>query len=429
MTYNWGMKKYINRITDELLEKNLNAFGAVLIEGVKGCGKTTTAKKYAKSFIEFQDEEQREMLISLANDHPSELLVGDKPRLFDEWQDAPKIWGAIRKSIDDNQLIGAYILTGSSSNKVKTPHTGTLRISRMKMYPMSLYESGDSNGKISLEGLFNGSIDDRSFKSNLTFSDLKYLICRGGWPSTLQIQNKESKLMVAKSLFRQTCDVDINNISDRKRSSSTTEKILKSYSRNICTLASKKTIYQDSGIKEQTFNEYFDDLEKLNIVCDINAWNPAIRSKDAIRSLPKRNLIDPSIATAALGIKPDYFIHDYQIMGFLFESLVIRDLKVYSAKLGGQVSYYHDRYGLEADAVLHLEDGRFALIEIKLGQSEIEKGIENLNEIERLIVKHNETETQNKLRLPDLKLIITGTELGYKREDNIYIVPIGCLKD
>ena len=296
------MKKYISRITDELLEKNLSAFGGVLIEGVKGCGKTTTAKKYAKSYIEFQDEEQRDMLISLANDYPSELLVGDKPRLFDEWQDAPKIWGAIRKSIDDNQLIGAYILTGSSSNRVKTPHTGTLRISRMKMYPMSLYESGDSSGTVSLKDLFDKNIDNKSFKSYLSFNDLKYVICRGGWPSTLQIQNKESKLMVAKSLFRQTCDVDINNISDSKRSSITTEKLLKSYSRNICTLASKKTIYQDCGISENTLNEYLGDLEKLNIVCDVNAWNPAIRSKDAVRSSNKRNLIDPSIATAALGI-------------------------------------------------------------------------------------------------------------------------------
>ena len=429
MKYNQVMKKYINRITDELLEKNLSAFGGVLIEGVKGCGKTTTAKKYAKSYVEFQDEEQRALLISLAENHPSELLVGEKPRLFDEWQDAPKIWGAIRKDIDDNQLIGSYILTGSSSNKVQTPHTGTLRISRMKMYPMSLYESGDSSGIVSLKALFDKNIDNTSFKSDLTFSDLKYLICRGGWPSTLQIENKESKLMVAKSLFRQTCDVDINNISDSKRNSAITEKILRSYSRNICTLASKKTIYEDCDIYENTLNEYLEDLEKLNIVCDIKAWNPAIRSKEAIRSSNKRNLVDPSIAVAALGIKPDYFIHDYQIMGFLFESLVIRDLKVYSAKLGGQVSYYHDRYGLEADAVLHLEDGRFALIEIKLGQGDIEKGINNLNEIERLIIEHNKTETQNKLRLPDLKLIITGTELGYKREDGIYIVPIGCLKD
>lgn len=423
------MKKYINRITDEVLEKNLSAFGGVLIEGVKGCGKTTTAKKYAKSYIEFQDEEQREMLLSLANNHPSELLSGDKPRLFDEWQDAPKIWGAIRKSIDDNQLIGAYILTGSSSNRVKTPHTGTLRIARIKMYPMSLFESGDSNGSVSLNELFNNNVDIKSYKSNLTFDELKYVICRGGWPSTLQIQNKESKLLVAKSLFRQTCDVDINNISDSKKSSKTTEKILKSYSRNICTLATKKTIYEDCDITENTLNEYLEDLENLNIICDIGAWNPAIRSKDAIRSSSKRNIVDPSIATSALGIKPDYFINDYQIMGFLFESLVIRDLKVYSSKLGGQISYYHDRYGLEADAVLHLEDGRFALIEIKLGQSEIEKGANNLNEIERLIVEYNKKEKQNKLRLPDLKMIITGTELGYKREDGIYVVPIGCLKD
>lgn len=423
------MNKYIKRITDDLIEKNLRVFGGILIEGTKGCGKTTSAKQYAKSIVEFQDEENREALLSLAKDYPNELLKGERPRLFDEWQDAPKIWGAIRKSIDDEQLVGAYILTGSSSNKVKTPHTGTLRIARMKMYPMSLFESGDSNGSVSLSGLFNNNIKEDVFKSDLSFDDIKYVICRGGWPATLRVKNKEDKLLIAKSLFRQTCDVDINNISDSKRNPNTTEKILRSYSRNICTLVSKKTLYEDCGINEITFDSYKEDLEKLNIISDIEAWNPAIRSKDAIRASLKRNLIDPSIAVSALGITPDYFINDYQIMGFLFESLVIRDLKVYSSSLGGKVSYYHDRYGLEADAVLHLDDGRFALIEIKLGQSEIDKGAQNLNKIESLIKEANLKEKQNKLRLPDLKIVITGTQYGYKREDGVYVIPIGCLKD
>ena len=423
------MNQYINRITDKQIEQNLRAFGGVLIEGPRGCGKTTSAKQYAKSIVEFQDEENRESLLSLAADHPAELLKGERPRLFDEWQDAPKIWGAIRKSIDDEQLVGAYILTGSSSNKVKTPHTGTLRISRLRMYPMSLYESGESNGSVSLSDLFNGNIKENAFKSDLSFDDIKYTICRGGWPATLRVKNKEDKLLIARSLFTQTCDADIKNISEIKRSPSTTEKILRSYSRNICTLASNKTLYQDCNINEATFNSYKEDLENLNIICDINAWKPAIRSKEAIRSSAKRNLIDPSIAAAALGITPDYFVKDYQIMGYLFESLVIRDLKVYSSGLGGKVSYYHDRYGLEADAVLHLEDGRFALIEIRLGQSEIDKGAKNLNKIEGLIKEKNKTETQNKLRLPDLKIVITGTEYGYKRDDGVYVVPIGCLKD
>lgn len=423
------MNNYIKRITDKQIEQNLRVFGGILIEGPKGCGKTTSAKQYAKSVVEFQDENNRESLLSLAEDYPDELLKGEKPRLFDEWQDAPKIWGAVRKSIDDEQLVGAYILTGSSSSRVKTPHTGTLRIARTKMYPMSLYESGESNGSVSLNDLFNNNIKENVYKSDLTFDDIKYVICRGGWPATLRVKNKDDKLLIAKSLFRQTCDVDIDNISDKKRNPSTTEKILRSYSRNICTMASMKTMYQDCNINDITFNSYKEDLEKLNIICDIEAWNPAIRSKEAIRSSSKRNLVDPSIATAALGITPDYFVKDYQTMGYLFESLVIRDLKVYSSTMGGKVSYYRDRYGLEADAVLHLEDGRFALIEIKLGQSEIDKGAQNLNMIENLINEKNKTETQNKLRLPDLKIVITGTQYGYKRDDGVYVVPIGCLKD
>ena len=407
----------------------MRAFGGVLIEGVKGCGKTTTAKRCAKSVIEFQNEDERDNLLLIANNHPSDLLKGEKPILFDEWQDAPKIWGSIRKSIDDEQLIGAYLLTGSSSNKVKTPHTGTLRISRMKMYPMSLYESGDSSGEVSLIDLFNKKGNFQTCHSNLNIDDIKYLICRGGWPSTFNIENKEDKLLIAKSLFKQTCEVDINNISDKKRNSKTTEKILRSYSRNLCTLANDKTIYEDCGIASKTLNEYLVDLEKLNIVCDIGAWCPAIRSRDAIRASNKRNLVDPSIATSALGLTPEYFSKDYQTLGFLFESLCIRDLKIYSSAYDGDVSYYHDRYGLEADAVLHLNDGRFALIEIKLGQSQVDEGAKHLIEIEKLIEEHNKKEKQNRLRTPDLKIVITATEYGYIRDDGVYVIPITCLKD
>ena len=407
----------------------MRAFGGVLIEGVKGCGKTTTAKRCAKSVIEFQNEDERDNLLLIANNHPSDLLKGEKPILFDEWQDAPKIWGSIRKSIDDEQLIGAYLLTGSSSNKVKTPHTGTLRISRMKMYPMSLYESGDSSGEVSLIDLFNKKGNFQTCHSNLNIDDIKYLICRGGWPSTFNIENKEDKLLIAKSLFKQTCEVDINNISDKKRNSKITEKILRSYSRNLCTLANDKTIYEDCGIASKTLNEYLVDLEKLNIVCDIDAWCPAIRSRDAIRASNKRNLVDPSIATSALGLTPEYFSKDYQTLGFLFESLCIRDLKIYSSAYDGDVSYYHDRYGLEADAVLHLNDGRFALIEIKLGQNQVDEGAKHLIEIEKLIEEHNKKEKQNRLRTPDLKIVITATEYGYIRDDGVYVIPITCLKD
>lgn len=425
--------KYRKRIADKLLENNLKSFGGVLIEGVKGCGKTTTAKRMAKSVVEFEDEDVRDNLLEIAEVHPSDLLKGERPRLFDEWQDAPKIWGAVRKSIDDEQLIGAYILTGSSSNKVKTPHTGTLRIERMKMYPMSLYESGDSNGTVSLKELFDHPDKFTYCKSDLTIDRLKYVICRGGWPSTFNIINDEDKLRVAKSLFEQTYNVDINNIDGKNRDPERTKQILRSYSRNICTLATKKTILADvSQTREtstNTLNDYIAALEKLNIITDVEAWNPAIRSKTAIRSSEKRNLVDPSIAAAALGISPDYLSRDYQIFGFLFESLCIRDLKVYSEPLDGSVAYYHDRNDVEADAVVHLGDGRFALIEVKLGANEVDKGAKNLNTIERLIKERNEKERQNPMRLPDLKIILTGTEYGYRRQDGVFVIPLGCLKD
>ena len=424
---------YIERITDKQLRRKLNALGGVLITGPKGCGKTTTGKHFAKSIVEFQDENERENLILIANTKPSDLLIGEKPRLFDEWQDAPKIWGAIRKSIDDEQLIGAYILTGSSSQKVKTPHTGTLRISNLKMYPMSSFESKDSNGQVSLMGLFENPNAFVGCKSDLSIDDIKFLVCRGGWPRAITLKNKDAKLEIARDLFKQTCEVDISNIDNVKRNSRWAKAIMSSYARNICTLATAKTIMQDVNsnyeISKDAYYEYINALNDLCIIEDVDSWNASIRSKTAIRSSHKRNFIDPSLAAAALEITPDYFIRDYKTLGFLFESLVLRDLKVYSSAYDGHISYYNDRYGLEADAVLRLGDGRYALIEIKLGQTEVEEGAKHLNKIERLIKEYNENETQVPLRLPDLKIIITGTQYGYRREDGVYVIPIGCLKD
>ena len=424
---------YRKRIADKQLEEKLETFGGILIVGPKGCGKTTTAKYYSKSFIEFQDEENRDKYLAVAENSPSKLLIGDKPRLFDEWQDAPKIWGAVRKSIDDLQETGLYILTGSSSKKISTPHTGTMRISTMKMMPLSLYETNESNGEVSLMDLFNNPSKFDGCMSRLTIDGLINAICRGGWPSCFKIQKEQLKLNVAKDLFYQTANVDISNIDNVKRNPIWAETILKSYSRNLCTLSSIKTVYADVAanceMSERTFNEYLSALERLYIIDDIDAWCPAIRSKTVIRSGKKRNFIDPSIAVAALGLSPEYFNTDFKTLGFLFESLVIRDLKVYTSYNGGRVSYYHDRYGLESDCVLHLSDGRYALIEIKLGSREIEYGAQHLNEIEELIRKYNEEEKQCKLRLPDLKIVITGTEYGYKREDGVFVIPIGCLKD
>ncbi len=424
---------YKKRIADKILEEKLESFGGTLIVGPKGCGKTTTAKHYAKSFIEFQDEEQRDKYLSVAQHNPSKLLIGEKPRLFDEWQDAPKIWGTIRKSIDDEQKTGLYILTGSSSKNIKTPHTGTMRISTMKMLPFSLYESDESNGTVSLMELFNNPSEFEGCMSNLTIDGLIKAICRGGWPSSFKIKNDRFKLNVAKDLFYQTAHVDISNIDDIKRNPIWAETILKSYARNICTLSTDKTIFKDvianCDMSERSFNEYLSALERLYIIDDIDAWCPAIRSKTVIRAGKKKNFIDPSIAVAALGISPEYFDRDFKTLGFLFESLVIRDLKIYSSYYGGKVSYYHDRYGLEADCVLHLNDGRYALIEVKLGESEVDSAAKHLNKIEALVVEYNKEEKQCPLRLPDLKIVITGTEYGYKRDDGVLVIPIGCLKD
>jgi len=424
---------YKKRIADSLLELKLEAFGATLIVGPKGCGKTTTAKQKAKSVIEFQDENERENYLLIANTHPSDLLKGPKPILFDEWQDAPKIWGTVRKACDDSGEVGQYILTGSSSNTVKTPHTGTLRISRLKMFPMSLYESEESNGEVSLSELFDNPDSFDGCHSDMSIDDIKYAICRGGWPGSLKGSSRKAQLAIAKDLFTQTCEVDISNIDDTKRNPLLARTILKSYARNICTLAETKTIIGDvvSNIEltKPTYYDYIAALEKLMIIEDVDAWCPAIRSKTVIRASKKRNLIDPSIAVAAMGLSPEYFDRDYKTFGFLFESLCIRDFKIYSSAQDGYMSYYRDRYGLEADGVLHLDDGRYALIEFKLGQSEVEEGAKHLCKIESLVKEFNKKEKQCPLRLPDLKLVITGTQYGYRRDDGVFVIPIGCLKD
>ena len=324
---------------------------------------------------------------------------------------------------------GIYILTGSSSNDIFKPHTGTLRISQLKMYPMSLFESEESNGTVSLLELFNHPENFDGCVSDLSIDNLIFAICRGGWPKSLMNKADRSKLEVAKDLYLQTYSVDISNVDNPRW----TQAILQSYSRNICTLADTKTILEDVkanfDISQPTFDAYVQALEKLYIIEDIDAWSPAIRSKSVIRASKKRNFIDPSIAVSAMGLSPEYFNTDFKTLGFLFESLCLRDLKIYSSHNNGFISYYHDRYGLEADGVLHLNDGRYALIEFKLGSHEIDEGAKHLNEIERLIKEYNKTEKQCPMRLPNLKIIITGTQFGYKREDGVLVIPIGCLKD
>lgn len=427
--------KYIKRICDSELELKLEAFGAVHIVGPKWCGKTTTAKQFAKSYIEMQDPDKRDMYMETAKIKPSNLLIGENPRLIDEWQIAPNLWDAVRVSVDRRNEEGLYILTGSNSiDKTDIMHTGTGRIDTLSMYPMSLYESGESNGSVSLMDLFNNpSALDDGCESGLSIDGLIFSACRGGWPSSVVKKNDKAKLLVAQSYFEGLCREDMSNVDGSKRNETTSRLLLRSYARNISTVASNQSIINDinanAEISESTYYDYINILKKLYVIQDVEAWCPAIRSKSAIQATNKREFVDPSLVVAALGVEPDYFNLDLKTFGFIFETLCIRDLKVYSAAHGGKVSYYRDRYGLEADCVLHLRDGRYALIEFKLGSADIEEGAKHLTELENLVKEHNLKEKQVKLRLPDLKIVITGTQYGYKRPDGVLVVPIGCLKD
>lgn len=302
------------------------------------------------------------------------------------------------------------------------------------MYPMSLYESNESNGSVSLLDLFNKKeLLENGCISDLTIEDLVFAACRGGWPESVLLNDKEAQLAIPKDYFNQIIEEDMFNYDKKKRSKATMKALLKSYARNISTLAKDTNIEEDikstRNITRITLDDYIELLENLFIIEDLYGWCPNIRSKNAIRSGRKREFVDPSIVVAALGLSPDILNLDLNTFGFIFETLCIRDLRVYSSALNGEMSYYHDKHGLEADGVLHLGDGRYALLEFKLGSKEIEKGASHLCEIERLIKEHNKKDDKSKIRLPDLKIVITGGKYGYKTSEDVYVIPIGCLKD
>jgi len=426
---------YYKRMIDTTLQDYLDAFGAVCIEGPKWCGKTTSAKQKARSFIELQDTDKREEYLATAQTRPSYLLEGDTPRLIDEWQDAPTLWDAVRVAVDRKQQTGQFILTGSSTaNLDETAHTGTGRIASLSMLPMSLYESNESTGEVSLESLFDNPAEDISGQSKMEIKDLIFSACRGGWPAALYPQTERGKLLIAKNYVKTVCEKDVSKASKEKLDSKIAKAILRSYARNVATLADKSTILADviaenDSLSRSTFDKYVSTLEKLFVIQDIDAWNPSIRSKTAIRSGAKRCFCDPSVAIAALGLGPEQLKTQLKTFGFIFESMCVRDLKAYSAHLGGEVSHYRDRYDLEADIVLHLEDGRYALIECKLGSKDIEEGASHLKELKELVRKHNETEKQIPLREPDILIVLTGGELAYTRTDGVKIIPLACLKD
>lgn len=428
--------KYLKRTADAVLEEQLEAFGAVLIEGPKWCGKTTTAEQMAKSVIKLQDPDMREEYLATAATKPSLLLNGDTPRLIDEWQDAPVLWDAIRTKVDERVVPGQFILTGSNVvDKSQIHHSGTGRISKMNMLPMSLWESGDSNGKISLMELFdNPDLDIDGIESDLTIEKLIFCGCRGGWPATVNIKKEKSMLLVARNYVKTVCSDDICRVDGVSRDPLLTRMILRSYARNISTLAKKSTLIADvasSGevsCTEPTFDDYVGALRRLFVICDIEAWCPAIRSKTAIRSGLKRAFVDPSIAVAALELTPEALLTQLNTFGFIFEQMCIRDLKAYTLDFDSHVSHYRDRYGLEADLVLHLSDGRYALVECKLGSRQIEEGAAHLIELKRLITDYNKKETQIPIRVPDLMIVLTGGKMAYTRPDGVRIIPLGCLK-
>ena len=420
-----------------MLQERLETFGAVLIEGPKWTGKTTTAEQQAKSVIKLQDPDKAEEYLTTAATKPSLLLKGEQPRLIDEWQDAPMIWDAVRTAVDNTGgKPGQFILTGSNTvDKTKIRHTGTGRITRMKIYPMSLWESLESSGEVSIQELFNNpDYDIDGASSKLDIPGLILTACRGGWPATLQMPPKAS-MFIAKDYVNSVCENDISAVDNKQRNPKIARQIMKSYARNISTLAKKSNILadvtasEDISLSMNTFDDYIAALEKLFVIQDIDAWCPAIRSKTAIRSSPKRCFVDPSIAVAAMNVNVEALETQLKTFGFIFEQMCIRDLKAYTADFNSRISYYRDRYGLEADLVLHLEDGRYALIECKLGSREIDDGAKHLLELKRLIQEHNKTEKQVPIREPDLLIVITGGTMAYSRPDGVKVIPLACLKD
>ena len=429
--------EYFSRVADQMLRDRLEAFGAILIEGPKWTGKTTTAEQLSKSVIKMQDPDNASEYLATASAKPSLLLKGEQPRLIDEWQDAPVIWDAVRTAVDQSGgTPGQYILTGSNTvDKTQIRHTGTGRITRMMMYPMSLWESKDSSGEVSLHELFyNPSYNIDGATSKLDIPELIRVACRGGWPATLQLSSKAS-MMIAKDYVKTVCNEDISAVDKKQRNPKIATQIMRSYARNISTLAKKTNILTDVTASENidismdTFDDYVGALEKLFVIQDIDAWCPAIRSKTAIRSAPKRCFVDPSIAVAAMNINAEGFETQLKTFGFVFEQMCARDLRAYTSDFDSHLSYYRDRYGLEADLVLHLADGRYALIECKLGSREIDDGAKHLLEIKRLIQERNKTEKQVPLREPDLLIVMTGGKMAYSRPDGVKVIPLACLKD
>lgn len=422
------MNEYLSRIADKILQQRLKSSGAVLIEGPKWCGKTRTGLENSKSHLFMQDPDKYSSNLKAADTKPSILLQGDTPRLIDEWQTAPVLWDAVRFAVDQRCKPGQFILTGSSipqDNVVQ--HTGTGRISRMMMRPMSLYESLESNGTVSLRELFDSKTDIESI-SSLTIDQIAYAIVRGGWPASIK-KTEEIALRHSIDYVEAIINADVSRVDGIEKNPTRVRALLKSLARNISTPATVKTIRDDialgnddSTLSDKTINQYLKALDRIFVTENLAAWNPLLRSKTTIRTSPKRQFIDPSIATAVMRLTPSRLYDDFNYLGFLFESLCDRDLRIYAEANDGQVFHYRDASGLEADVVIVLNDGRWAAIEIKLGKKEIEDAAKHLLELKAKV-------NTDKMKEPSFLMVLTGSEYAYQREDGVFVVPIGCLKD
>jgi len=426
------MKNYKRRILDSLLEKKLQAKGAVLIEGPKWCGKTTTAEEIAASKIMLAKPDIKDHFKSLLEIDSDAALAGETPMLIDEWQTVPKLWDAVRYTVDHRHAMGQFILTGSAvpdkDAEKERGHSGTGRFAWLTMRPMTLFESGESNGTVSLGELFLAP-DKILQKNDLKLSDIAFLICRGGWPIAVGLP-EEAALEQAFDYYDAVTKEDVTNVDGVKRASERVQRLMRAYARHQGTQASIATLKEDlknndtTTLDEDTISSYLDALRKIFVVEDMPAWNPNLRSKTAIRTTDTRYFVDPSIATAALGLGPTDLINDLNSMGFFFEAMCVRDLRVFAEALNGKVYHYRDKSGLECDAVVHLRNGQYGLIEIKLGgDSLIKEGAKTLNELA------NQVDT-TRMKSPAFKMILTATgEYAYRRpEDGIYVVPIGCLR-
>lgn len=419
------MKRYLPRLVDELLEKELEAFGAVLITGPKWCGKTTTGLNHAKSSLFLQNPDEREQNLRLADVKPSLLLKGNNPRLIDEWQDAPQLWDSVRFSIDQRSETGLYILTGSTSvDDSLIRHSGTGRIVRLKMRTMSLFESGDSNGEVSLSRLLDGG--EITGQSPHSIEDIAHLIVGGGWPASVG-KTLEIKQRQVAGYCKAIVNTEISTADGISRYSEKVYHVLRSYSRHLSTQSTIKTITNDvtrnfDSINRKTVGEYLEVLQKIFVIEDLKAWSPKLRSKTSISTSSTRHFVDPAIAAYFLDANPADLLNDLETMGLLFESLVVRDLRIYTESLGGKVYHYRDHSGQEADAILHFNNGQWGGIEVKLGNRAIDEGAESLKKLADKI-------DQNSMNSPSFLAVITGSGYAYRRKDGVYVIPIGCLRN